>query len=97
MKKGVIKLCDREENDFLSIISTKKKDGNMCSILNLKNLNEHVTYHHFKMESLADVSKIIQPNCWMANVDPKDASYTIPIHENYQKYFKFIWLEKLYV
>ena len=77
MKKEVTKLCDREEGDFLSIISTKNKDGNMCTVLNLKNLNDHVTYHHFKVESLADVSKIIQTNCWMASVDLKDASYTI--------------------
>ena len=39
------------------------------------------------MESLPDVFKIIQPNCWMAGVDLKYAFYTIPIHNGYQKYF----------
>ena len=99
LKKGVIKQCEREEGDFVSTVFTrKKKDGiNMRTILNLKSLNEHVVYHHFKMESLSDVFKIIQPNCWMASVDLKDAFYTIPIHKEYQKFFKFIWQGKFFV
>ena len=32
----------------------------------------------------------------MASVDLKDAFFTIPINEAYQKYFMFEWLEKLY-
>ena len=48
------------------------------------------------MESLSDVFKIIQPNCQMASVDLKDAFYTIPIHNAYQKYFKFMWYQKFY-
>ena len=68
----------------------------MRTILNLKQLNKHVTYQHFKMESLSDVFKIIQPNYWMASVDLKDAFYTIPIHNAYQKYFKFMWYQKFY-
>ena len=51
----------------------------MCTILNLKQLNKHVAYQHFKMESVSDVFKIIQPNCWMTRVALKDAFYTIPI------------------
>ena len=62
----------------------------MHTISNLKQLNKHVTYHYFKMESMSDVFKIIQPNCWMASADLKDAFYTILIHNAYQKYFKFM-------
>ena len=97
LNKGVIIECGREQGDFLSTVFTrKKKDGNMRTILNLKYLNKHVTYNHFKMESLLDVFKIIQPNCWMASVDLKDAFYSVPIHEEHQKYFKFQWLGKIY-
>ena len=32
----------------------------------------------------------------MASVDLKDAFFTIPINEAYQKYFMFEWLEKNY-
>ena len=48
------------------------------------------------MESILDVFKIIKKDVWMASVDLKDAFFTIPINEAYQKYFMFEWLEKLY-
>ena len=32
----------------------------------------------------------------MASVDRKDAFFTIPINDAYQKYFMFGWLEKIY-
>ena len=52
----------------------------MHTILNLKQPSKHVTYQHFKMESLSNVFKIIQPNCWMISVDLKETFYNIPIH-----------------
>ena len=48
------------------------------------------------MESILDVFKIIKKDVWMASVDLKDAFFTIPINEAYQKYFMFEWLEKIY-
>ena len=66
----------------------------MSTILNLKQLNKHVTYQHFKMESLLDVFKIIHPNCWMASVDLENVFYTIPIHNAYQKHFRFTRYQK---
>ena len=79
----------KQSKGFLSASFTrKKKDGNMRTILNLKNLKKHVTCNHFKMESLQDVFKIIQPHCWMTNVCLKDAFYSVPIHKDHQKYKK---------
>ena len=44
LKKGVIKECDREKEDFISTAFTRrKKDGSMRTILNLKQLNKNVT------------------------------------------------------
>ena len=48
------------------------------------------------MESILDIFKIIKKDVCMAIVDLKDAFFTIPINEAYQKYFMFEWLEKLY-
>ena len=76
-----------QKREILFVFTRKKKGGGVHTILNLKQLNKHVTYQHFKMESLPDVFKIIQPNCWMAGVDLKYAFYTIHIHNGYQKYF----------
>ena len=92
LELGVIKICDREKGDFIAAVFTRrKKDGGMRTILNLNQRNKHAAYQYFKMESLSDVFKIIQPNCWMASVDLKDAFCTILIQNTYQKYFKFVW------
>ena len=60
----------REEVNFMSSIFTReKRDDSYRMILNLKQLNKHIEYEHFEMESLQTVLNIIRPNCWMASVD----------------------------
>ena len=48
--------------------------------LNLKQLNAHMTYRHFKMESINQVTGIVRPNVYMASIDLKDVFHSIPIH-----------------
>ena len=60
-------------------------------ILNLKDLNEDVEFCHFKMQTFADVLKLFKSSCYMTSLDVKDAYYTIPVVEEYQKYLKFMW------
>ena len=87
----------RKSGNFISTAFTrKKKSGTFRFFLNLKWLNNFVVYKHFKMESILDIFKIIKKDVCMAIVDLKDAFFTIPINEAYQKYFMFEWLEKLY-
>ena len=47
------------------------------------------------METLNHILKLIKLNCYMASLDIKDAYYTIPVAEAFQKYLKFIWKGKL--
>ena len=97
LDNGVIVLCDREPNDFVSTVFTrKKKDDSSRTILNLKYLNEFVRYGHFKMDSLTDVFKTIKKDVWMDSVDLKDAFFTVPAHISHQKYFKFGWFQNFY-
>ena len=97
LDKTVIYECDRVEGDFISPVFTgPKKDGTLRMIPNLKQFNSFVTYKHFKMESLNDVLSIVKSNVLMASVDLKDAFYTIAVHIEYQKYFKFRWVEKFF-
>ena len=60
-------------------------------ILNLKKLNEYIDSKHFKMESLKNVLHMVKSEVWMASVGLKDAYYSVPIHEEYQKHLKFRW------
>ena len=48
-------------------------------ILNLKGLNRHIEYHHFKMDTLWSAVRLMTPQCYMASLDLKDAYYSVPI------------------
>lgn len=65
LNKGVIVRTDRETDDFISLIFLReKKDGSHRMILNLKALNKSFVYHHFKMDTLRSVIRLIRPNCF---------------------------------
>ena len=95
--KGIIRLSSNEDGQVISSIFTRpKKDGSHRVIFNLKKLNESVTYHHFKMDTLETAIRLMRPGCYMTSIDLKDAYYSIPIAEEHQKYLKFIWRNQLY-
>ena len=86
LAKGVVVPCTHEMNEFISpIFTVPKPDNTIRLILNQKSLNSHVTYYHFKLDSIQSVTSMIIQNCWMASVDLKDAYYSVPIHTAYQK------------
>ena len=61
--KHVISPAELKADSFVpSIFTTMKPDGSHQTILNLKNLNESITYVHFKMESLKHVRQLIKPD-----------------------------------
>ena len=92
LKKLVIVYSTPDIDEFISGIFTRdKKDANKRMILNLKKFNKFVNYKHFKMESINNVIKLVQPNVYMASIDLKDAFFTVPIHNNHQKYLKFVF------
>ena len=97
LDKGVIVPSCHETREFVSAIFVRPKpDGSHRLILNLKRLNEHAAYHHFKMESLKSALQMMKPGCYMASVDLKDAYYSVHVDIKYQKFLKFYWRGKLY-
>ena len=68
-----------------------KPDGSHQTILNLKNLNESITYVHFKMESLKHVRQLIKPGVWMGSIDLRDAYYSVCVNPPFQQYFTCYW------
>ena len=72
-KKKVVTKCDYTPGEFLLPVFTRpERDGSNCMILNLKNLNKIITYHHFKMDTLLTTLKLVTPNCYMMSTDLKD-------------------------
>ena len=55
-KKNIIETTNHDSYELISNIFIRpKKDGGHRLILNLKGLNQFVTYHHFKMETLQSI------------------------------------------
>ena len=97
LEKGIIVQSSHEEGEFISNIFLRpKKDGSFRMILNLKDLNTFVRFHHFKMDSIHTCSQLMRPCCYMASIDLRDAYYSVPIAKEHQKYLKFIWQGNLY-
>lgn len=65
-------------------------------ILNLKDLNENVVYHHFKMDTFESALKLVRPNCYMASIDLKNAYYSVPIAKEHRKCLRFLWKDKIF-
>ena len=98
LAKGVIVESTQESEQFVSPIFLRpKKDGKFRLICNLRGLNKFIQYHHFKMDSLYSVLRMITPNCYMASIDLKDAYYCLPVADHHQRYLKFYWNSKLYM
>ena len=97
LTKGIIKETCHKEKEFVSpIFISHKSNGGIRLILNLKQLNKNIEYHHFKMDSINTlVLNLITKDCFMASIDLKDAYYSVKISESFQRYLKFEFLDKL--
>ena len=96
-EKGVLEKAFFEKGQFISNIFTRpKKNGGFRMILDLSQLNEHLQYHHFKMDTLQTALTLVTKNCFMSSIDLRDAYYHVPIAQVHRKYLRFIWQNELY-
>ena len=86
-----------EDVEFIApMFVTTKKDWSYRFKLNPKDLDQYIEYNDFEMHDLQEILKLVTPLCKMASLDIKDAYYSIPVNESFQKYSKFYWNHKLY-
>ena len=82
---------------FISVVfSVPKNDGGDRPILNLKKVNQHIAYNHFKMENLTFAKHLIQEGDYFVKIDLKDAYLTIPLHSDCSPFLQFEWEGKYY-
>lgn len=74
----------------------KKDFDEQRVILNLKELNKFIAYHHFKMKTFEAALTLVNTNSMMASVDLRHAYYSVIIHEQDRKFLRFIWEGKVY-
>lgn len=97
LRLNIIEKAEYHPDQIISpIFTVPKKDGSHRMILNLKALNEHVIYRHFKMENITRARELVTPGCYMASVDLEKAYYSVNIHPSYRKYLRFMFNEQLY-
>lgn len=99
LELGVLIEVQPDDYQFISPIFTVPKKDNKNEhrmILNLKQLNEYIEPHHFKMETFESALKLVKQNCYFASIDLRHAYYSIHMAEEDQKYLRFIWKEKIF-
>ena len=96
LQKGVIRKAIPRAGLFISSVFIRpKKDAFFQMILNLKQLNAFITYHHFKMETLQSALTLVKPGSYMAVLDLKDAYYSVSIAEEHRHYLRFVFMNQL--
>ena len=65
-------------------------------IFNVKQLNTHVKYVHFNMDTLESCLNLMEHCCYMASLDLTNAYHAVPIHTEDTKYLKFVVHDQLY-
>ena len=101
LKKVAIEKSHMKEvfakNQFVSnLFLMKKKDGGSRPVINLKNLNQYIPHHHFKMERLQPLRDILKQGNLMWKLVLKDAYFCIPLVEESKKFVIFYWKADLY-
>lgn len=97
LKMQVLRVAGFHEKQFLSnVFIVPKRDGTYRLILNLRQLNEFVEKHHFKMETLKTALTLVKPNVFFGSIDLKHAYYSVPIAEEFRHYLRFKWKGVVY-
>lgn len=97
LKKGAISECHCTKGQFISkYFLRKKSNGEDRFILNLKKLNEFIDAPHFKIEVIKIALKLITKNCYSAAIDLKDSYVLVAIYDDYKKYLRFIFEDRIY-
>ena len=61
LEKGPIKMTDSSHDKYLSsIFLVEKKDSSQRPVINLKSLNQHIPYGHFKMKVLYLLKELLK-------------------------------------
>lgn len=94
---GVIEEVEHHQNEYISpIFIIPKPSGEYRMILNLKALNKHIQYHHFKMETFESALKLVKPGMFFASTDIRHGYYSVPIAKEDQVKLRFMHLGKIY-
>ena len=79
---------------YSRIFLVPKKGGQYRTVINLRPLNSWIRYQHFTMEGIHVVRDLLLKGDYFTQINLKDAYLTIPMHQNFQRFFRFRWLKQ---
>lgn len=77
---GSLIISERVFFFYSTLFLVKKKTGDLCPVLDLKNLDKRIQIKVFKMESLQSILLAINLGDWMLSIDLSDTYLHVPIH-----------------
>lgn len=73
-----------------------KKDTGHCPVVNLKKLNRHIPYEHFKRKGLFLLKEVLQSGGYICRIDLKVTDFLVPLHLESQTFARFQWRVQLF-
>ncbi|XP_065195411.1 uncharacterized protein LOC135826738 [Sycon ciliatum] len=96
-EKGALEEVPPGTPGFLSpLFVVPKKNGKMRPVADLRELNQFVQYHHFKMEGIATLRELLIKNDFMVKVDLTDAYLSMPVHPTLRRFLTVQWQSRQY-
>ena len=96
-QKGAIKPVQSSTNQFLSsVFIILKNDSGHRPVINLKKLNDHIPYVHFKMKGLIILKEVLLKVDYMCKINLKNAYFSVLLDPNSQEFKGFRWKGQIY-
>src|ERR1700730_7875651 len=95
-KRAIEPVNDASPGFHSSMFVIPKRNGGYRPVFNLKRLNEHLEAPHFKMETLRQVTPLIQQHDFLTSINLSDAFLHILVHKMSRKYLRFRWNGKTF-
>ena len=73
-----------------------KKNGGVRPAFNLKKLNQYLDAPHFKMETIKEVSLMVNPNDYLVSIGLSDAFLHVGLHSELRRFLRLKWKNQVY-
>ena len=85
LEMGAIQKAIYQKNQFVShLFLVSKKSWRQRSVINLKELSQLIPYHHFKIEGLYLLKKILEKGDYLRKLHLKDSYFCVIILFNFK-------------
>ena len=89
-EEGSIQQTEHQAGEFLSnIFLVGERDEGNRPVVNLRYLNQFISYQHFNMEGLFCLRELLQERDYMCKLGMKDVYFSVPLHHSSRKYVRF--------